>query len=366
MNYKETLFFIGKCLTITDNHENQIFIEKEIKFKKVNWESVVKVSSTHLVIPAMYIKLKEMELLKFLEKDLVFFLEDITNLNRQRNIKIIKQAKQINTVLLKNNVTPIFIKGTAYLLNNLYKDVAERMVGDIDFIVRKEDYLKTVEILKKNDYSKLSYLENPFPHTRHHSRLVKHKEIAAVEVHDELTSEKFFKEYNYNSVSNDLIVNNNNEYFLNYQNQLCLSIISNQINDKAYVLKSINLRNAYDIYLLSFKTNTLEAISNIEKLKTLLNSYLAICHITLGKPKEILWKNDKKTKKYLKKFINRIEQKSKFKYKLLKVLLKYETKIKIIKKIFTDRRMRKWFFEITTNKEWLKRKTSFLIQKKNV
>ena len=39
-------------------------------------------------------------------------MEHITNLNRERNKQIITQAKDLNTLLLKNNITPIFLKGT--------------------------------------------------------------------------------------------------------------------------------------------------------------------------------------------------------------------------------------------------------------
>ena len=46
--------------------------------------------------------------------------------------------------VIRNNCTPIFLKGTGNLLANLYEDIAERMVGDIDFIFSKEDYPKAI------------------------------------------------------------------------------------------------------------------------------------------------------------------------------------------------------------------------------
>jgi hypothetical protein len=355
MNYKESLFFIGKCLTISDNYENKVFVEKELKFEKVDWKSVIRVSSSHLVMPAMYIKLKEMDLLRYLEKDLVFFLEDITNLNRERNLKIINQAKQINLILLKKNIIPIFIKGTAYLLNNLYKDVAERMVGDIDFIVKKDDYEKTILVLKQSNYNQLSNFKNPFPHTRHYTRLVKENELAAVEIHDELTSEKYFKEFDYKYISKEIYTNSKHESFLNYKHQLCMSIISTQVNDKGYLFKRVSLKNSYDVLLLSKKTNTKDAISGLKKLKPLLNYYLAISFEVLGKPKEILWCNNQKTVNYKDGFYKNLENKIVLKFMILKVVLKIQNKLNIITKVFYDKKMRKWFFELIANKEWLQK-----------
>ena len=76
-------------------------------------------------------------------------MEYITNLNRDRNKQIISQAQDLNTLLLKNNITPIFLKGTGNLLEGLYDDIAERMVGDIDFIFSKIDFPKAITLLKE-------------------------------------------------------------------------------------------------------------------------------------------------------------------------------------------------------------------------
>ena len=46
-------------------------------------------------------------------------MEHITNLNRERNQQIITQAKELNTLLLKNNITPIFLKGTGNLIRGV-------------------------------------------------------------------------------------------------------------------------------------------------------------------------------------------------------------------------------------------------------
>ena len=82
-------------------------------------------------------------------------MEHITNINRERNKQIISQAKELNNLLLANNITPIFLKGTGNLLAGIYEDIAERMVGDIDFIFSKEDYPKAITILREFGYSEV-------------------------------------------------------------------------------------------------------------------------------------------------------------------------------------------------------------------
>ena len=76
------------------------------------------------------------------------YMKYITKLNRERNEEIIAQAKELNTLLLEHHITPIFLKGTGNLLEGLYEDIGERMVGDIDFLFSEEDYPKAIS--KKN------------------------------------------------------------------------------------------------------------------------------------------------------------------------------------------------------------------------
>ena len=120
MTYKETLFFIGKCLTINHEAHNKALVESVLKADDVNWDNVVKISTAHYVFPALYCNLKKADFLHFLPDDLVEYMQHITNLNRERNEQIITQAKEINDLLLANNITPIFLKGTGNLLEGLY------------------------------------------------------------------------------------------------------------------------------------------------------------------------------------------------------------------------------------------------------
>ena len=128
MNYKETLFFIAKSLTISLEEKNRDEIEIILKTTDVDWGVVVKVSTAHYVFPALYCNLKRADFLQYLPSELVSYMEHITNLNRERNQQIITQAEELNTLLLGNNITPIFLKGTGNLLADLYEDIAERMV----------------------------------------------------------------------------------------------------------------------------------------------------------------------------------------------------------------------------------------------
>ena len=65
---------------------------------------------------------------------------------------------------------------------------------------------------------------------------------------------------------------------MSYANKLNLSIIANQINDHGFYYKTMALRNAYDVFLLSKKTNAKDAVNTLDKLTNPLNCFLAACY----------------------------------------------------------------------------------------
>jgi len=108
VDYKETLFFIAKCLTISLEEKSREEIEFILKTTNIDWDTVVKVSTSHYVFPAIYCNFKRAYFLKYLPADLVDYMKQITNLNRDRNTQIIQQAKELNSLLLDNGVRPLF------------------------------------------------------------------------------------------------------------------------------------------------------------------------------------------------------------------------------------------------------------------
>lgn len=64
MSYKETLFFVAKCLTISLEEKNKKLIENQLQSSAIDWDNVVKVSTSHYVLPALYCNLKRVDFLK--------------------------------------------------------------------------------------------------------------------------------------------------------------------------------------------------------------------------------------------------------------------------------------------------------------
>ena len=342
MNYKDTLFFIAKCLTISLEEKNRDEIELILKTTDVYWEAVVKVSTSHYVFPAIYCNFKRADFLKYLPADLVAYMKHITNLNRDRNIQIIQQAKDLNSLLLENGIRPVFLKGTGNLLEGLYEDIGERMVGDIDFLFSEKFFFKAIDILKNDNYSIQESQLDYFPGFRHYSRLVKQENIAAVEIHKEVTIEKHRSEFNFKIISEDAQLINDFSV-LSFENQFSLSVISIQINDYGFELKSFSLRNAYDVFLLSKKVDTKKAISKFTKLKNPLNCFLAKCNFVFGDLESLDYFKTIESENNLKAFnnsFNKRESNLKINFNLITINLNRRFGI-VCKSIFNSEN-RKW------------------------
>ena len=223
-------------------------------------------------------------------------LTDILSLFKRK--QIIKQAQELNSLLLDNNIKPIFLKGTANLLAGIYEDIAERMVGDIDLIILKENSPKAITILREFGYDKEIHQELPY---RHYPRIIRKDSIAGVEIHKELLIEKYANEFNYNFIAKDSQVIKGVRV-LSYANKLNLSIIANQINDNGFYYKTMALRNAYDVFLLSKKTNAKDAVHALDKLTNPLNCFLAACFEVFNNVDSLEYDKNSKTASYLSDF----------------------------------------------------------------
>jgi hypothetical protein len=313
-----------------------------LKTTDVDWEAVVKVSTNHYVFPAIYCNFKRADFLKYLPADLVDYMKHITNLNRDRNKQILQQAQDLNTLLLANKITPIFLKGTGNLIEGLYDDIGERMVGDIDFLFSEKDFFKAIDILKKDNYTKPESELDYFPEFRHYPKLVKPANIAAIEIHKEVTIEKYRVEFNCKMISKDA-QQINDFSVLSFKNQLSLSIISSQINDYGFEFKNFSLRNAYDVFLLSKKVVTKKAISKLTGLKNPLNCFIANCNLVFGDLESLEYDKTKEAENYLKAFNKSLyKSKSNLKINFKLITINLIRRFGIVCKSIFNSENRKW------------------------
>ena len=145
---------------------------------------------------------------------------------------------------------------------------------------------------------------------------------------------------------------------MSYGNKLNLSIIANQINDSGFYLKKMPLRNAYDVFLLSKKTNAKDAVHTLDKLTNPLNCFLAACYEVYDRVDSLEYNKTTKTTSYLRDLNSQFtnpkltERKSIFN----KIYLFIKSSSKILYKSIIYKEYRVWLFNLLTDKNWYKRK----------
>ena len=239
---------------LTKFHDNSFF-----------WEKIVKVASSHLLIPAIYEAIKRKNLISQVPKDLISFFKEISKINSNRNKEIFKQIKFLSRILTSNNIDHVFLKGSAMIILNQFNSINERMIGDIDILISKKDILKANDLLldsgfKQNSIEKV-ILSKGIITQKHLPRLINPHFIAAVELHSYL-----FKNDNKNIIKPNEILKRKKQTDLGFmvpsKNHLWEHAILNwQLNDYGLNLNFLNFRSVIDVLLL-------EPNNVITKIKT--------------------------------------------------------------------------------------------------
>lgn len=262
---------------LLDTNSNKDQIKTKIIDSQYFWDGIVELGSRHLVLPAVYGNLKRKNILKLIPVDLEKFLKNIYEKNGERNKKILLQIESLNDLFLKNNIDHIFLKGSALLLSNKFDVLNERMIGDIDILIRKESVLKARDLIIKNGYKFLKteiHFTKGLIEQKHLKRMTHENQIAAVELHKEvlngnkirlLTSEKLFSE----------TVEIGRKKILNSKSLTEHIILNWRFNDHGLLKKTLSLRVVYDyINMTNSDYTNVEGINRLNLLK--FNNFLKI------------------------------------------------------------------------------------------
>ena len=114
----------------------------------VNFENLMKLASRHLMLPALFFNINKKNLSHLFPEDFIECIKNIYSINKARNKILLKEAKELSELLYKNNINHIFLKGTALLLSNVFEDIGERMLCDIDFIIQHKNEEKVIKVIE--------------------------------------------------------------------------------------------------------------------------------------------------------------------------------------------------------------------------
>jgi hypothetical protein len=223
-----------------------------IDINDVNFENLIKLASNHLMLPALFFNINKKNLSHLFPEAFIECIKNIYSINKARNKILLKEAKELSELLYKNNINHIFLKGTALLLSNVFEDIGERMIGDIDFIIQHKDEQRVEKVLEINndDKSHTINLFSVFKPTHLARRVNKNKTIA-IEPHLELLEFRNRWIFNSKELINDF---KNKTKTIKTPSKIFLidhCILGAQIRNSGFINSSYDHRSIYDVYKLN-------------------------------------------------------------------------------------------------------------------
>ena len=225
-----------------------------VDINNINFEKLITLASGHLMLPALFFNIQKKKASYLFPEDFIDYIKNIFAINKARNEILLAEAKQLSQLLVENNINHIFLKGTALLLSNVFEDIGERMIGDIDFIIQHKDEENIKKVLEKNKYSsKKPYNSSRFFRHRHLPKTTHENKIIAIEPHLKLLNPRYRCSFNTKRILNDF---NEGLETVKTPSQSFLfdhCVYNFQINDQGMINTKHSHRSIYDIYKLSCK-----------------------------------------------------------------------------------------------------------------
>jgi hypothetical protein len=284
MTKSELYYLAARCIALDEKPKYKHEIIEAFTNDLFDWHGFVSMCSENLVLPLIFIKLKKHGILEFIPEEVGQHLLEIYKLNSKRNAEILDQIKYITNILNENNIFPIYLKGAGNLLDNFYADIGERMMGDIDFLVAEDDYLKSAELMIKNGfYPEIDVRGLDVMHFDHYPRLRHPVYPADLEIH------RIPTDYDCSGWYGKEIVDAEKQtapelggcFVQSPRHRVMLNFIHSQLSHEGYLYGWVSLKDIYDLSLLSNRVPLTEILPLIkEKGKAI--AYFSFAKNALG------------------------------------------------------------------------------------
>jgi hypothetical protein len=285
MDHFQTYNLLARCLSLDFAESQRQPVIRAFESQDFDTGKFLKTADNHLVIQSLYPLLEKHDLLSHIPAELADHLEMVFKINATRNEKITGQVQVINALLSRENIFPLYLKGTGNILDGLYPHPGQRILHDIDFLVEDMNFEKAAGILLKNGYH--SYIPfNPenikdikhYP-ILHHENFPAHVEIHRIPVNKKyavkFTSEMVFRDKVRPLLASDCFVMSNGHRAIH-------TFIHSQLEDKGYYYAKASLRSMYDMLLLSGRVSLEDTFSAFGHYRRKSEAFLDIMYKTFG------------------------------------------------------------------------------------
>ncbi len=121
--------------------------------QEIDDQSWVEFSSREKLAPTLAKAIEELKLEKHLPADLVVWLQLARRRNTERNERILDEIGKFTEHLNEIGISPCFLKGAAYILDDVYGHIGDRFLLDVDCLLPEEQLDEAFEHLRRVGYT---------------------------------------------------------------------------------------------------------------------------------------------------------------------------------------------------------------------
>lgn len=160
---------------------------RELCSADLKWSRILSLSERHGLSPLLYHSLRAINLHDQIGSDVMDRLKTAYYSNALRNLRLYDELRLILAGFDQAGIKSIVLKGAA-LAEPVYKNVALRVMSDIDLLIQKEDLKRAQSVMKQLGYSSGQKRLAEW-HIRNHHHLLAYTfqgRVAPVEIHFDL------------------------------------------------------------------------------------------------------------------------------------------------------------------------------------
>lgn len=285
MTRRHTYYLIARTLALDIYPERAGEIVKNLPAKETHWQMLVKTGSDNMILPSFFLALRRHDLLKHLPADLQQYLQYVFELNKERNLNVIRQAGEVRDLLKSENIPCLFMKGTGNILDGLYSDTGERMVYDLDVLVPEDKMLIAAQLMEEKGYhTQKKFNPRALESTMHYPILLREDQVAGVEIHRMPVQYLYRKSFRAQDIFENAVESKHEKGFLlmNYSHRIIHNFLHAQLMHSGHYNARVSLRDLYDLLLLSRQADVLETLSRFAHYRSKSAAYFKLMHKVFG------------------------------------------------------------------------------------
>lgn len=349
--------FLCDCLSLDFHSEKLKGISRQLSSGQLNWEKIISLASNQFVLQTIYRIFKDHQLLGKIPEEAVAEMQRIYSLIKVRNSEMLELSLEINQILKKQDIIPVFSKGMGYLMQGLYKDPADRLMADVDLLLPYDSLSCAVKALEDNGYTHLKDLDpKQVSKLKHHPRIFKPGSLVSFEIHWEPIGTKYRTLLTEKMVMSEKM--NAHQYpdcyTMSWEHAIQHNFIHAQLEHKAHKYAKVFIRNMYDLALLSKKENVANSLVALNEYQKQAASYIVLTEKTFNLNNLSNEHIKDKTSKF---FLFKYEANLRSRIPNITIRLIERVYLSYIRKffrLFFDKELRKVIFRHLSSKSWYK------------